>query len=622
MIDPQSHATLARIANPLSKERNVASKFRSALLACALASVSAPAFAQAPDLSSMRILSAHDEQAYRDAIADARDGDVSGAEANLAKADDQSLKGYVRAEEYLGPGHRVPVSELVAWLHDYAELPVAERVYRLAVARSTKRVRHHHHTILVAVVTNIPAPGPPARKRSGGYEDVDLPDPPLASEAAREAQPQIEQYIKTDQPVMANGVLTTAVQRGATPSDVARLSHRVAASYLAEGMDQQAFDLASGVDPDQKKATPLLYWDAGLAAYRLGHFHDAATFFEALAGAGAVPNWTRSAAAFWAARSQMQDGDPQDVVTMLEVAAKAEPTFYGLISARMLGEDTESGFADPAVNASDFASVMQYPAAHRAAALLQIGDRADAGQELNRAFGEMDPRYDQTVAALASKMNIPNLELRASESCASRGMLLTGLFPVPDSRPDGGYRIDPSLVLAFARIESRFQSEATSPVGARGWMQLMPATANRVAGPGAADRLYDVNYNLSVGQQYIEQLLDQMNGNLIELAAAYNAGPGALTRWLGTKSNAASDPLLFIESMPVTETRAYVKRMMTYHWMYRRRMGRDAKSLDETAKGEWPIYRPTTDGTQPAAPATQPVVVPANTQISDARPAS
>ncbi len=175
-------------------------------------------------------------------------------------------------------------------------------------------------------------------------------------------------------------------------------------------------------------------------------------------------------------------------------------------------------------------------------------------------------------------------------------------------------------MLAFARIESRFQTEATSPVGARGLMQLMPGTANHVGGPGSADRLSDPSYNLSLGQRYIEELLGQLNGNLFELAAAYNAGPGALTRWMGTKSGAMGDPLLFIESMPVSETRAYVKRMMTYHWMYRRRMGRDAKSLDDTAGGGWPVYRPAESSTPLAAPV--PSDAPSTTQISDARPSS
>jgi soluble lytic murein transglycosylase-like protein len=580
---------------------------------------SAPAFGQTTS-TDMRVLSEDDVHRYRVILEDERAGRFDDAEAQFANLNDTSLKGYMLAEHYLSPhGKRVPVQDLVAWLHEYSELPPADRIYDLAVKRSTKKVRHHHHTILVAIVTDIPAPRPAARRRGGGYEDVDLPEGGYESDAARAALPQIEQYVKVDQPDQANAVLQSLAGR-ATPVDIARLTHRVAASYLAEGMDQQAYALASDVEPVSKHAVPLLYWDAGLAAYRINKFHEAGQQFEELAQAGAVPNWTRSAAAFWAARSHLQDGDAQDYITLLQVAAKSEPTFYGLIAERVLGQDTETGFSDPVVTAQDFQAVVQDPAAHRAVALWQIGDREDAAEELNRAFGESDGNHDPVFVALADKMNAANLELRASETSASRGVMLNGLFPVPDYHPDGGYRIDPSLVLAFARIESRFQPGVTSPAGARGLMQLMPGTAVHIAGPGAAERLTDPSYNLTLGQRYIEELLAQLNGNLFELAAAYNAGPGALTRWMGAKSDKMGDPLLFIESMPVPETRAYVKRMMTYHWMYRRRMGRDAKSLDETAQGGWPLYRPA-DMPSPVLtpPATsQPTVV--NQQISDARP--
>ncbi len=568
----------------------------------------------------MRVLSEDDVHRYRVILEDERAGNFDAAQEQFANLSDTSLKGYMLAEHYLSPhGKRVPVADLVAWLHDYSELPVADRIYDLTVKRSTKKVRHHHHTILVAVVTNIPVPGPAARRRGGGYEDVDLPEPSFESEAARAALPQIEQYVKVDQPDQANAVLSGLSGR-ATPVDIARLTHRVAASYLAEGMDAQAYALASQVEPVSKHVVPLLYWDAGLAAYRLGRFHEAGDQYEELAQSGGVPNWTRSAAAFWAARSHLQDGEPQDYVTLLQVAAKYQPTFYGLIAERILGQDTETGFSDPVVNPQDFAAVIQDPAAHRAVALWQIGDREDAAEELNRAFGESDGRHDPVFAALADKINAANLELRASETSASRGVMLTGLFPVPDYRPEGGYRIDPSLVLAFARIESRFQPEVTSPVGARGLMQLMPGTAAHIAGPGAAARLGDPSYNLSLGQRYIEELLTELNGNLFELAAAYNAGPGALTRWMGQKSDKMGDPLLFIESMPVPETRMYVKRMMTYHWMYRRRMGRDAKSLDETAQGGWPLYRPADMPAPVLTPPTATQPGPVNQQISDARP--
>jgi soluble lytic murein transglycosylase len=203
------------------------------------------------------------------------------------------------------------------------------------------------------------------------------------------------------------------------------------------------------------------------------------------------------------------------------------------------------------------------------------------------------------MAALGRAIGVPNIELRASEASAARGIMLTGLFPVPPYNPDGGYRIDSSLVLAFARIESRFQVQATSPVGARGLMQVMPATAAKM-GVSDPDTLYDPGVALSVGQRYIEQLLTHLDGNLLELGGAYNAGPLAVDRWRSTKAG-GNDPLLFVESIPVAETRSYVKRLMVYHWLYRRRFGQDAQSLEETASGQWPTYRPSQGA--PAAPS-------------------
>ena len=141
-----------------------------------------------------------------------------------------------------------------------------------------------------------------------------------------------------------------------------------------------------------------------------------------------------------------------------------------------------------------------------------------------------------------------------------------------------------SLVLAFARIESRFQTQATSPVGARGLMQLMPAHRRRSSASAIPTRSTMPGTSLAVGQRYIEQLLQRLDGNLLELGGAYNAGPGAVNRWRTTKAG-GDDPLLFVESIPVAETRSYVKRLMLYHWLYRRRFGQDAASLDETARG-------------------------------------
>jgi len=541
----------------------------------------AQASAQAP---APAILSPDDVALYRQVMAAERKGDGARAKALLAKVSDPSLTGYAEAARLLN-AKRVTVAPLVEWLKDYRELAVADRVYRLAVAHSTKKVRRHRKTIIVAVVTNIPAPLGVGR-RTGGYEDLELPEPMPSSDAARAVMPGILAAIKDGQPDKALTLMQQAVAN-CPQADAAVMAHRIASSYRAEGRDADAYRLAISVSAPN---VPQLMWDAGFAAYRLGDWANAEAWLEKLSETVSAQNSLRAQGAFWAARAHMQSGDPQKVVTLLNFAAEKEPSFYGLISERMLGIDTQTGFADAILNQGDFAALMTVPAARRAVALWQIGESEFIGPELNRAFVNNTEKLDPAMAALARAIGVPNVELRASEASAARGIMLTGLFPVPPYSPEGGYTIDNSLVLAFARIESRFQVQATSPVGARGLMQVMPDTARRL-GVSDPDTLYQPGAALAVGQRYIAQLLDRLDGNLMELGGAYNAGPGAVNRWRTTKAG-RDDALLFVESIPVAETRSYVKRVLLYHWLYRRRFGQDAKSLDDTARGAWPIYRP------------------------------
>ncbi len=547
---------------------------------------------KAPSVNPV-LLAPGDVTAYRQAFAAARSGQASRARTLIAKVSDPSLKGYVEANILLA-AKRPAREALVKWLAEYRELSIADRVYRAAVAASTKKVRKGRKSVTVAVVTNIPAPVSVGR-RSGGYEDTGLPEPSPKSESGRALLPQILADIKAGTPDTALGRLDGLQASGALPpDDVAALSHRIALSYLAEGLDAQALQLTGSLS---SPSAPQLDWDAGFAAYRLGRYTDALPHLERLAQNSAVAAQLRAQAAFWAARSYMQMGQPHKVISLLTAAAREQPTFYGLIAERMLGMDTRTGFSDAVLSQNDFTALMAAAPARRAVALAQVGERDLAGPELNRAFVENDERLDPAMSALAREIGIPNVELRASEKSVAHGLLLTGLFPVPPYAPQDGYHVDSSLVLAFARVESRFQNAATSPVGARGIMQIMPATANRVGGKGAADQLNDPSYSLSLGQRYIAQLLDSLNGSLMKIGGAYNAGPGAVNRWVMTKAG-KDDPLLFVESIPVAETRSYVKNLMAYHWMYRRRFGQDAKSLEETARGQWPIYRPAT----PAAP--------------------
>ena len=155
--------------------------------------------------------------------------------------------------------------------------------------------------------------------------------------------------------------------------------------------------------------------------------------------------------------------------------------------------------------------------------------------------------------------------------------------------------LDKDFVKALVKQESGFNPNATSKCGAMGLMQLMPDSARLMAQRLKLDwdkkKLTEPEYNLALGQNYLQSLMNdkQIQGNLLFTAVAYNSGPGNLYK-LKKKMKYNDDPLLFIESSPFRETRAFVERIMANYWIYRTLMNQDVLSLDNLIEGCWPVY--------------------------------
>jgi soluble lytic murein transglycosylase len=133
-------------------------------------------------------------------------------------------------------------------------------------------------------------------------------------------------------------------------------------------------------------------------------------------------------------------------------------------------------------------------------------------------------------------------------------------------------QVDPYLIAGIIREESLYNSQALSPVGAIGLMQLMPATAQRIAnriGLPSIERedLFSGEFNIQLGVQYVRQLLGENDGIVIRVIAAYNAGPNAVKRWVNKNGHREADE--FVELISYKETRRYVKRVLTSYHVYR-----------------------------------------------------
>jgi soluble lytic murein transglycosylase-like protein len=283
------------------------------------------------------------------------------------------------------------------------------------------------------------------------------------------------------------------------------------------------------------------------------------------------------------------------VTPNLEIAASFPFTFYGQLALAQLGRDYDYDWTPPETTAEGFAALVEAaPRVRRAVALAEAGRRYEADLELRWASGEIEPPLDAQLLAVAAALKLPAAQVDIAESGRAK-YLEAGLYPIPDYAPAEGFKTDRALLYALMRQESKFKVEATSRVGARGLMQLMPRTASFIArdrslqrGKGR-DRLYDPALNLELGQAYVNHLIETAaDGDLFAMAVAYNGGPGNLRRW--RRAAEIDDPLLFIESIPNQESRDFVEHVLTNFWIYRARLGQPAPTRDRVAAGELPLY--------------------------------
>ncbi len=265
----------------------------------------------------------------------------------------------------------------------------------------------------------------------------------------------------------------------------------------------------------------------------------------------------------------------------------------------MLGE-TITYESDPAGRRESMLQVLlRFPGAQRALALGQIGQIELAEQEIRKLASRAAPELMVGLIGLAESLDLPAAQMRLAQSLgASDGSYHLGaLFPLPNWQPANGYTVDRALVYSIMRAESGFDPSAESEAGARGLMQLMPATARYLARRSALetpghDDLFEPETSILFGQAYLEHLLQwsPIGDNLIYLAVAYNAGPARIARWR-EELQIDDDPLLFLESIPLREPRVYVKNVLTNLWIYRARLGQPQPSLEALARNQWPSYR-------------------------------
>lgn len=505
-------------------------------------------------------------------------GNWTAAQAGIATLPRSILTPLAKAQLYTAKGSPVvDVASLQALVAEAPELPQAEQLALMAYKRGATApmlVVPEHQTINLGSA--------PVRYRT---------HPVQGEPAADQLRGLLDALIKVDDAQGAEAqLLTFAPQLSAEAR--AEAAQRTAFSYYVRGLDADARRVA---DTWRQGATgewaAQAAWISGLASWRLGDCQSASGAFTQVAAYGQQRE-LRSAALYWAARSEQACGRPSAVAPLLKAAAQSPESFYGLVARETLGMDTKLSLE---TNAGFDPPVDQLPNVQRAVELVRIGEPALAEEMLRHQAKIGLPTEHHSLIQVAKKLDLPAAQLwLANNGQSGARSTSSDRYPNPRWTPMTGWRVDPALAFGHVVQESSFRRAAISTAGAVGLMQVRPGSASDMArarglaySPGM---LTEPGANLEFGQSYIEMLRGSSAtaGQLPRVIASYNAGPLPVSRWASI--NDKGDPLLWIESIPYWETRYYVPSVLRNMWVYQGLNGEDTTTLKDVAEHRWPTF--------------------------------
>jgi soluble lytic murein transglycosylase len=281
----------------------------------------------------------------------------------------------------------------------------------------------------------------------------------------------------------------------------------------------------------------------------------------------ALPEWT-----YWLGRAQAALGDREAARLTFERIA-GQPHFYGILAGEELGRTFSLPPQAQAASLEELARAQADPGLVRAFALLRLDMRSEAVREWNWSLRGRDDRFLLAAARLAEKSGLYDRAISAADrTVQEHDYSLRYLTPYreriePNARERG---LDLAWVYGLMRQESRFIPAARSSVGAQGLMQIMPATGKWIAGQLGMKGyqvgwLSDPDTNVLFGTAYMRMVLEGLDDQPVLASAAYNAGPGRAKKW---KDERPLEGAVYAETIPFSETRDYVKKVMANAVVY------------------------------------------------------
>lgn len=371
------------------------------------------------------------------------------------------------------------------------------------------------------------------------------------------------------------------------PEVWAEWRRRLARKEMREGDPARAYQIATRhhLTPAAGEDYADLEWLSGYIALRkLKDPRAALTHFDRFAAAVSGPI-SLSRAAYWQGRAHEALGDKARARAAYAEGARYQTAFYGLLSAEKVGLPLSPAMTGRSTLPDWRGAAFTGSTVFQAALLLEEAGRRDLAQRFLLHLAEGLSGEDiGRLAAMARDEGDANTALVLAKKAASKGVVWPGVYFPLNGLEALDLPVEPELALAIARRESEFNPAVVSGAGARGLMQVMPATAKRMAGKlglgyEPAKLTADWKYNARLGSAYLAELVAEFGPSPVLVAAGYNAGPGRPRQWIdafGDPRRKDVDVVDWIESIPFEETRNYVMRVAESLPVYRARLRGDA----------------------------------------------
>lgn len=388
------------------------------------------------------------------------------------------------------------------------------------------------------------------------------------------------------------------------PSTIAELDEwwaerrQLAYALLKQKKYKAAYELVKDAGPlsvnPLKEQTFMAGW---LAFRRLKDNDDAERHFSNLAKAADGP-LSRAKAAYWLGRVAQARGDTAGARAAYERATKEPDTFHGQLAMKALDPKRTRLDITPPKLPTD-AQIKKFNDLDAVKAVV-LAKKSGLSREYTRGFltslriGLPSEEEAGMIAHLAEGIGDTQMALRVAKSAIARGdNLITYGYPVHPFPSYTPLRDPPELafLLGIARQETEFEPQTVSGAGAKGLLQVMTITAKHICRDykikcDIPRLLSDKSYNAMIASAYIGDRMEEFGGSYVLGLAGYNAGPGRARQWVreyGDPRDPAIDPLDWIESIPISETREYVTKVLSNIQIYRARLngGENALLVDQ-----------------------------------------